>query len=115
MECKNKCDTSNNRDTWNFLEIILKIPEQHTEKGHELVNSVPPLRPLCSLMPVQCREYQFGNLLLQTGHNALRGKIIHMDGRTQARTLGLTQVASWQVNKYKITKSLDRKQKSRLA
>ena len=43
MECKNKCDTSNNRGNWNHLKIIEKIPEQHagkarnqgtTENGH---------------------------------------------------------------------------------
>ena len=33
MECKNKCDTSNNRGNWNNLKIIQKIPEQHTEKA----------------------------------------------------------------------------------
>jgi hypothetical protein len=33
VECKNKCDTSNNRGNWNHLKIIQKIPEQHTVKA----------------------------------------------------------------------------------
>jgi hypothetical protein len=33
VECKNKCDTSNNRDNWNYLKIIYKIFEQHTVKA----------------------------------------------------------------------------------
>ena len=32
-ECKNKRDTSNNRSNWNDLEVIQKIPEQHTGKA----------------------------------------------------------------------------------
>jgi hypothetical protein len=32
VERKNKSDTSNNRDNWNHLKIIQKIPEQHTRK-----------------------------------------------------------------------------------
>jgi hypothetical protein len=28
MECKNKSDTSNNRNNWNDLKIIQKIPKQ---------------------------------------------------------------------------------------
>ena len=30
VECKNKCNTSNNRGNWNHLKIIQKIPEQLT-------------------------------------------------------------------------------------
>jgi hypothetical protein len=33
VECKNKCDTINNRVNWNHLKIIDKIPEQHTGKA----------------------------------------------------------------------------------
>jgi hypothetical protein len=33
VECKNECDTSNNRGNWNHLEIIQKIPEQHIRKA----------------------------------------------------------------------------------
>jgi hypothetical protein len=27
VECENKCDNSNNRDNWNRLKIIYKMPE----------------------------------------------------------------------------------------
>jgi hypothetical protein len=33
VECKNKCDTSNNMSNWNYLKIIQKIPVQHTRKA----------------------------------------------------------------------------------
>jgi hypothetical protein len=33
VECINESDTSNNRDNWNHLKIIQKIPEQHTGKA----------------------------------------------------------------------------------
>jgi hypothetical protein len=33
VECKNKCDTSNNRGNWNHLKIIHKIPEQRIGKA----------------------------------------------------------------------------------
>jgi hypothetical protein len=33
VECKNKCDTSNNRGNWNHFKIIQKIPEQRTGKA----------------------------------------------------------------------------------
>ena len=32
VECKNICDTSNNRDNLNHLKTIQKITEQHTGK-----------------------------------------------------------------------------------
>ena len=32
VECKNKCDTSNNRDNWNYFKVIQKLPELHTGK-----------------------------------------------------------------------------------
>jgi hypothetical protein len=33
VECKNKCDTSNNMGNWNHEEIIQKITEQRTGKA----------------------------------------------------------------------------------
>jgi hypothetical protein len=33
VECKNKCDTSNNRGNWNHLKIIQKIAGQHNGKA----------------------------------------------------------------------------------
>ena len=33
VECKNKCDTSNDMANWKYLKIIQKIPEQHTKKA----------------------------------------------------------------------------------
>jgi hypothetical protein len=33
MERKNICDTSNNRDNWNYLKMIQEIPEQHNGKA----------------------------------------------------------------------------------
>jgi hypothetical protein len=32
VECKNKCDTSNNRGNWNHLRITQKIPEKHNRR-----------------------------------------------------------------------------------
>jgi hypothetical protein len=32
VEYKNQSDTSNNRDNWNYLKVIQKIPEQRTRK-----------------------------------------------------------------------------------
>jgi len=32
VECKNKCDTSNNRGDWDYFKIIQKIREQRTRK-----------------------------------------------------------------------------------
>jgi hypothetical protein len=33
VECKNKCDASNNRGNWNNLKIFQKISEQHNGKA----------------------------------------------------------------------------------
>jgi hypothetical protein len=33
VDCQNKCDTRTNRDSWNSIKIIQKIPEQHTGKA----------------------------------------------------------------------------------
>jgi len=32
VECKNKGDTSNDRDDWGYFKVIQKIREQHTGK-----------------------------------------------------------------------------------
>jgi hypothetical protein len=39
VECKNKCDTSNNRGDWKHLKIIQKIPEQRTGKARNEVTT----------------------------------------------------------------------------
>ena len=39
VECKNKCDISNNTGNWNNLKIIQKIPEQHTGKVQNQENT----------------------------------------------------------------------------
>jgi hypothetical protein len=39
VECKNKCDTNNNRGNWNHLKIIQKIPEQRTGKARNEVTT----------------------------------------------------------------------------
>jgi hypothetical protein len=31
--CKNKCDSRNNRGSWNNLKSIQKVPEQYTRKA----------------------------------------------------------------------------------
>jgi len=33
VECKNKCDTSNNMGNWKHLNIVQKISEQHYRKA----------------------------------------------------------------------------------
>ena len=39
VECKNKCDTSNNMGNWNHLKIIQKIPGQPTGKAQNQVTT----------------------------------------------------------------------------
>jgi hypothetical protein len=35
VECKNKCDTSNNRGNWNYPRIIQKLPELLIGNGRD--------------------------------------------------------------------------------
>jgi hypothetical protein len=52
VECKNKCDTSNNSSNLNHLNIIHKMPEQHTGKARNQKTTQVLEKVLCNVQNI---------------------------------------------------------------